>query len=102
MFTTAQLGWLGVGAALPYLLLRLHLALVPVLGASSPWLATALAVGFGRREGRRLDAFAGDWVLFQLQPRHLVHPGEAASTADPFQPVDGPLGWSPESPGGAR
>jgi len=101
MFTLAQLGWLAVAALPPYLGLRLHLDAVVVLAGSSPWVAAAVALGFGRREGRRLDAFAGDWCLFLAQPRRLTHPGAARGSADDrFQLVDqapaaaGKLRWS--------
>lgn len=101
MFTIAQLGWLAMAALPPYLGLRLHLAAAVALGVSAPWVAAAVTLAFGRREGRRLDAFAGDWFLFLLQPRTLTHPedGEKASQ-DRFQPVDHPreapetLRWS--------
>ncbi|MHB1526244.1 MAG: hypothetical protein ACYDEA_11115 [Candidatus Dormibacteria bacterium] len=101
MFTLAQLGWLAVAMVPPYLGLRLHLAAALALGASAPWVAAALALGFGRREGRRLDAFAGDWFLYQLQPRLLTHPEDGGpASEDRFQPVDHPgealpaLRWS--------
>jgi hypothetical protein len=74
-FTTPQLSWLAVGAALPYLLLRLRLEPSLALLASLPWLVSALMLAFGRREGRRLDAWVGDWVAFRFQPHQLGHPG---------------------------
>jgi hypothetical protein len=89
-FTTRQLSWLGVGAALPYLLLRLQLAPELALFSSAPWLSAALLFAFGRREGRRLDAWVLDWMWFKVQPRHLSHPGSVAatSTADAYVTVD--------------
>jgi hypothetical protein len=78
-FTSPQLGWLGVGAALPYLLLRWHLGPPLILLPSTPWLATALLFGFCRHEGRRLDAWAADWMAFLLQPHRLHHPHTVAS-----------------------
>ncbi|MGA2872750.1 MAG: hypothetical protein ABSF27_04085 [Candidatus Dormibacteria bacterium] len=74
-FTTPQLGWLVVGAALPYLLLRLRLEPSLALLASLPWLISAVTLAFGRHEGRHLDAWVGDWVAFRFQPHQLHHPG---------------------------
>jgi hypothetical protein len=74
-FTGRQLTWLGVAAALPYLLLRWQVPLELVLVATAPWLAAGITFAFGRCEGRRLDAWVGDWVLFRAQPHHLRHPG---------------------------
>lgn len=101
MFTIAQMGWLALAALPPYLGLRLHADAVLVLSASAPWVAAAMALAFGRREGRRLDAFAGDFCLYLLQPRSLTHPGDRPRrTRDRFQAVDHPpaaagkLRWS--------
>ncbi|NNM97334.1 MAG: hypothetical protein HKL89_06995 [Candidatus Dormibacteraeota bacterium] len=92
MFTIAQMGWLALAALPPYLGLRIHLDAVLVLAASAPWVAAAMALAFGRREGRRLDAFAGDWCLYLLQARSLTHPGDAPDrTRDRFQAVDQPV-----------
>jgi hypothetical protein len=77
------------------------LAVVVALVGCAPWIAAATALAFGRREGRRLDAFVGDWLLFLFQPRVLSHPD--AAREDPqrgFQLVDsgsgrpGALPWS--------
>jgi hypothetical protein len=73
-FTGSQLGWLAVAAIPPYTCLRLHLAVVVALAGCAPWIAAATALAFGRREGRRLDAFVGDLLLFQFQPKVLSHP----------------------------
>jgi hypothetical protein len=78
-FTTPQLGWLVMGSALPYLLLRCHLGLSLILLPSTPWLGAALAFAFGRYEGRRLDAWTADWLLFLVQPHRLHHPQAGAS-----------------------
>ena len=88
-FTARQLGWLGTGAALPYLLLRLQVAPELALASSAPWLGTALIFAFGRREGRRLDSWVEDWLWFKLQPHHLRHPGRLA--ADVYVAVDSEL-----------
>ncbi|HUY09090.1 MAG TPA: PrgI family protein [Candidatus Dormibacteraeota bacterium] len=85
-FTGRQLGWLGTGTALPYLLLRLQLSPELALAASAPWLAAATLFAFGRREGRRLDCWVGDWLWFKLQPHHLRHPG--TSPVDRYVTVD--------------
>ncbi|HVB14430.1 MAG TPA: PrgI family protein [Candidatus Dormibacteraeota bacterium] len=74
-FTARQLGWLGVGAALPYFLLRLQIPPELALGSSAPWLGSALLFAFGRREGRQLDLWVGDWLWFKVQPQRLRHPG---------------------------
>ncbi|HVB53606.1 MAG TPA: PrgI family protein [Candidatus Acidoferrales bacterium] len=79
-FTARQLGWLGVGAALPYLLLRLQIPPELALVSSGPWLGMALLFAFGRREGRPLDSWVGDWLWFKLQPHHLRHPGSLAAS----------------------
>jgi hypothetical protein len=101
-FTGSQLSWLAVAAIPPYTCLHLHLAVVVALVGCSPWIAAAMALAFGRREGRRLDAFVGDWLLFQFQPKVLNHPD--AVREDPgrgFELVDkgasrsGALPWSP-------
>lgn len=78
-FTTPQLGWLAVGSALPYLLLRCHLGVSLILLPSTPWLGVALAFAFGAYEGRRLDAWTADWLLFLVQPHRLYHPQALAS-----------------------
>src|SRR5487761_517787 len=78
-FTTPQLSWVAVGASLPFSLLRLHFGLGLVLIPSAPWLMGALLLAWCRREGRRLDAWAMDWVAFQFQPHRLWHPGSAPS-----------------------
>jgi hypothetical protein len=85
-FTGRQLGWLGAGAALPYLLLRLQLSPELALASSAPWLAIGVLLAFGRREGRRLDCWIGDWLWFKLQPHRLRHPG--SSTVDRYVAVD--------------
>ncbi|HVC38729.1 MAG TPA: PrgI family protein [Candidatus Dormibacteraeota bacterium] len=92
-FTAHQLGWLAAGAAMPYLLLRLHLSPAGAFGPSAPWLGTAVCFAFGRSEGRRLDAWVGDWVWFKLQPHRLSHPDALASLppAAGYVPVDRPL-----------
>ncbi|MGH7639840.1 MAG: PrgI family mobile element protein [Candidatus Dormibacteria bacterium] len=91
-FTGRQLAWLAAGAALPYILLRAHLGLAPALGLPAPWMGAALALAYGRHEGRQLDAWVGDWIRFQLGPRRLAHPGATRTLAGqiaPFVPVDG-------------
>lgn len=85
-FTGRQLAWLGAGAALPYLLLRLQLSPELALVSSAPWLAVAVLLAFGRREGRRLDSWIGDWLWFRFQPHHLRHP--ESSTVDRYVAVD--------------
>lgn len=80
-FTAPQLGWIAVGAALPYLLLRCHLGVPLILLPSTPWLVAAVVFGFGRYEGRRLDAWTADWLAFLVQPHRLRHP-QAAATDD--------------------
>ncbi|MGC1183768.1 MAG: hypothetical protein WBA31_01270 [Candidatus Dormiibacterota bacterium] len=74
-FTSRQLSWLGLGLALPYLLVRGQVPLDLLILASVPWLGTFATLAFGRCEGRRLDAWIGDWVWFLAQPCHLHHPG---------------------------
>jgi hypothetical protein len=78
-FTAPQLGWIAVGATLPYLLLRCHLGAPVILLSSTPWLGAALAYAFGRCEGRRLDAWTVDWLAFLVQPHRLCHPQAAAT-----------------------
>ncbi len=98
MFTGHQLTWLAAALLPLYVLLRAHLALQAALPLCLPWLATATAMAFGRCRGRALDAFAGDWALFQLQPKALTHPGSRPGPAL-FTPIDrldrGALPWSP-------
>lgn len=102
-FTGRQLVWLGVGAALPYLLLRLELPMAGVIPPSLPWLAAAVTLAFGRCEGRRLDAWVGDWLWFRAQPRHLTHPAFSAPAkrTAPYVVVDssGPTEKLPSSLG---
>jgi hypothetical protein len=86
-FTAPQLGWIAVGAALPYLLLRCHVGVPLLVILSTPWLAAALAFAFGRCEGRRLDAWTMDWLAFLVQPHHLHHP-EAAAPGRPYIEID--------------
>ncbi|MFZ0994584.1 MAG: hypothetical protein WAO09_01190 [Candidatus Dormiibacterota bacterium] len=86
-FTAPQLGWIAIGAALPYLLLRCHLTAPLLLILSTPWLAAALVFAFGRYEGRRLDAWTTDWLVFLVQPHHLHHPDPAA-LGRPYFEVD--------------
>ncbi|MFZ0168601.1 MAG: hypothetical protein WAL64_04145 [Candidatus Dormiibacterota bacterium] len=97
-FTAPQLGWLAVGAALPYLLLRSHLGISLILLASTPWLGSALVFAFGRCEGRRLDAWTADWLAFLVQPHRLRHPQRAAidHRSRCYVEVD-PEGWRTES-----
>lgn len=80
--TTPQLGWIAVGASVPYALLRFHLGAAPTLVASAPWLAAALLLAVGRREGRRLDLWVLDWLAFQIQPHRLRHPGASSLGRD--------------------
>lgn len=94
-FTTVQLSWIGLGAALPYLLLRLHLSPLPALVISTPWLALALIFAFGRRDGRRMDAWVGDWVVFKFQPHLLRHPGVPTASRSPSGYVDVDRGSTP-------
>jgi hypothetical protein len=101
-FTGSQLGWLATAAVPPYICLHLHLAVMLTLLGCAPWIAAATALAFGRREGRRLDAFAGDWLQFQLQPKLLRHPdGARPVPGAEFHEVDGGAGpsgslpWSP-------
>ncbi|MGH7667469.1 MAG: PrgI family mobile element protein [Candidatus Dormibacteria bacterium] len=91
-FTSRQLAWVGAGALLPYLLLRAHLAMELALALAAPWLAASLLFAFGRREGRPLDAWVGDWVWFAFQPHRLQHPGAAPrrTHAGTFVSVDDP------------
>lgn len=100
--TTAQLGWLAVASGVPMLLLRAHAGMPGVLAASAPWGSVCVALGFGLRRGRRLDAYLVDAVRFRAQPRRLRHP-DICSRAPDFRPVDRPpdrpLRWS--SPSGA-
>jgi hypothetical protein len=86
-FTAPQLGWIAVGAALPYLLLRCHLGVPLLLILSTPWLAAALVFAFGRYEGRRLDAWTTDWVAFLFQPHRLHHPDNSGARR-PYVEVD--------------
>jgi hypothetical protein len=86
-FTAPQLGWIAVGACLPYLLLRCHLEVPLLLVFSTPWLAAALVLAFGRYEGRRLDAWTTDWLAFLLQPHRLHHPG-SPTTPHAYVEVD--------------
>lgn len=79
-FTSRQLSWLGLGAAWPYLLLRGQVPLEVLILASAPWVGACVTLAFGRCEGRRLDAWLGDWVWFRAQPRHLHHPGSRPGT----------------------
>jgi hypothetical protein len=97
-FTTPQLGWIALGAALPFVLLRCHLGVSLILPPSIPWLGTALAFAFGRYEGRRLDAWTADWLLFLVQPHRLHHPRAAAADhgVSRYVEVD-PKGLRPES-----
>jgi hypothetical protein len=86
-FTAPQLAWIAVGVALPYLLLRCHLGVPLLLILSTPWLATALVLAFGRYEGRRLDAWTTDWLAFLFQPHRLQHP-DTLATRRPYVEVD--------------
>jgi|GEM_PF-3363145 len=86
-FTAPQLGWIAVGAALPYLLMRCHLGVPLLVILSAPWLAAALVLAFARYEGRRLDAWSNDWLAFVFQPHHLQHPDHPA-TGSPFVEID--------------
>ncbi|MGH7643658.1 MAG: PrgI family protein [Candidatus Dormibacteria bacterium] len=79
-FTVRQLGWIAIGAALPYVLLRLQLAPEVALAAPAPWLVVALCFAVGRREGRQLDSWVADWLRFRLQPRRLRHPGKQTTS----------------------
>ncbi|MHB1499759.1 MAG: PrgI family mobile element protein [Candidatus Dormibacteria bacterium] len=98
MFTGHQLAWLAAALLPLYLLLRAHLPLQEALPLCLPWLVTATAMAFGRCKGRALDAFAGDWALFQVQPKTLTHP-ESRSGPALFIPIDsldrGALPWCP-------
>ncbi|HUY57738.1 MAG TPA: PrgI family protein [Candidatus Micrarchaeaceae archaeon] len=85
-FTGRQLAWVMAGAAVPYLLLRLQLTPELALASAAPWLVLALLFGFGRREGRSLDCWVGDWLWFQIQPHHLHHP--RSTSADRYVTVD--------------
>lgn len=93
-FTVQQLVWLGVGASLPYLLLRVQVVPELAILGSLPWLAAALTLAFGRREGRRLDSWVGDWLWFQLQPHQLRHPGtlETGSAEPLYVSIDSQIG----------
>ena len=100
MFTGHQLAWMGAAGLPVYLLLRAHLALDAALPACLPWLVTATALAFGRCQGRALDAFLGDWAMFRVQPKTLLHPELVPDPGEPrFTPVDGRdrtvLPWSP-------
>ena len=98
-FTGSQLSWLAAAAVPPYICLRLHLAVALTLIGCAPWIAATTALAFGRREGRRLDAFAGDWLQFQLQPKLLRHPdGARLVPGAEFHPVDGGQGRSRSLP----
>jgi hypothetical protein len=79
-FTAPQLGWIAVGAAVPYLLLRCHLGVALILLPSTPWMGTALVFAFGHYEGRRLDAWTADCLAFLVQPHRLRHPQTAATS----------------------
>lgn len=92
-FTAPQLGWLALGAALPYAGDRIGLTPIALLGAGVPWAAAAVAMAFGRWQGRGLDAFVGDALLFRLQRHRLEHPGSGRG----FRAVDrgaGAIPWT--------
>ncbi|MGH7611352.1 MAG: PrgI family protein [Candidatus Dormibacteria bacterium] len=100
-FTGPQLAWLAAGALPGYVVLRLGLPLWAAVLLAVPVLGTAAALAFGRREGRPLDAWAGDWLAYQGQPHELVHPAAAPSQGwrdVPRERVPAPapsLPWSP-------
>lgn len=92
-FTASQLGWLAVGAMLPYLGGRVGLPAPAEAGFAIPWAATAVAMAFGRWQGRGLDAFLADALLFRLQHHRLEHPGSTGG----FRAVDrgrGAIPWT--------
>lgn len=101
--TTGQLAWLAVGGLAPMAGVRLHLALAALGAVSAPWVLACAGLGFGRRRGRRLDAYLVDAALFRLQPHELLHP-EAARGRGRFREVDcaravpKTLPWAPREP----
>ncbi|MGH7608993.1 MAG: PrgI family protein [Candidatus Dormibacteria bacterium] len=110
-FTAPQLAWIAIGCVPGYVLLRLGLATWLVGMLAAPALVGALLLAFGRREGRPLDSWVGDWLVYQWQPHRLCHPALAgAPSAAPYQrrqtsaspsPLPAPLAldaslpWSP-------
>jgi len=81
-FTAPQLGWLVIAAVPLYISFHAHLPLLPVFLGSSPWVAGATAMAFGRRQGRRLDAFTADWALFRLHRKRFDHPDSETTPRD--------------------
>lgn len=81
-FTAAQLGWMVIAVCPLYISIRAHLPALPMLLATSPWITSATAMAFGRLQGRRLDAFTADWVLYRLQRKRLDHPDSGPNISD--------------------
>ncbi|HEY6537641.1 MAG TPA: PrgI family protein [Candidatus Dormibacteraeota bacterium] len=101
--TGQQLGWFGIGAILPYLLLRLRVPPELALLLSGPWIGTAVTLAFGRREGRRLDAWISDWIWFQTQPHRLLHPAlQDHLDLGRYQQIDASARPSPAEDEGGR
>jgi hypothetical protein len=89
MFTGHQLAWMGAAGLPVYWLLRAHLPVEVALPVCLPWLVAATALAFGRCQGRALDAFLGDWALFRVQPKSLLHPDLVPDGGEVrFTPID--------------
>ena len=88
--TLAQVGWLTLAGAGPFLLIvRCHLGLALGAALGAPGAIAGLVAAFGRVEARPAPAWVADWTRFQHQPRCLTHPADLAASPDPaWVPVD--------------